>query len=174
MALCWWFWYRRSSRTPRLQHQPLPQKCTNTRLSLSFHVRLSRLFLSIVSRPHSHRACPPSLFSDQYNSPSWDTHHHVCTLRLSGLVPAGGQRSAFRLMETLAMGVAPVIIGDDWELPFEGILDWRTFSVRVPFRDIHRVRRLRHPFFLSFFSQFFFGGGLFSVFSAQCRPARAV
>ena len=73
------------------------------------------------------------------------------------------------------MGVAPVIIGDDWELPFEGILDWRTFSVRVPFRDIHRVRRLRHPFFLSFFSQFFFGGGPFlGVLSSMPPRARCV
>jgi len=49
-----------------------------------------------------------------------------------GLVPAGDGWHSYRLMETMAMGVVPIIISDDWSLPFEDILTWSEFSILVP------------------------------------------
>ena len=56
-----------------------------------------------------------------------------------GLVPAGDGWHSYRLMETMAMGVVPIIMSDEWALPFEDILDWSEFSIRVWLDDIHRL-----------------------------------
>jgi hypothetical protein len=56
------------------------------------------------------------------------------------LCPRGGGSSTFRLMETMMMGRAPVIISDAW-CPPTG-LDWDRFSVRVAERDVQRIPEL--------------------------------
>ena len=56
-----------------------------------------------------------------------------------GLIPAGDGWHSYRLMETMAMGVVPIIMSDEWALPFEDILDWSEFSIRVWLDDIHRL-----------------------------------
>jgi hypothetical protein len=48
-----------------------------------------------------------------------------------GLVPCGDGWHSYRLMETMAMGVVPIILSDGWSLPFEDILDWSEFSIRI-------------------------------------------
>ena len=53
-----------------------------------------------------------------------------------GLVPRGDAMFSYRLMETMAMGVVPIIISDGWQLPFEDMLDWSEFSIRVREDDI--------------------------------------
>ena len=53
-----------------------------------------------------------------------------------GLVPRGHAMFSYRLMETMAMGVVPIIISDGWQLPFEDMLDWSEFSIRVREDDI--------------------------------------
>jgi hypothetical protein len=56
-----------------------------------------------------------------------------------GLVPAGDGWHSYRLMETMAMGVVPIIISDDWSLPFEDILNWTEFSVSVPLANVSQL-----------------------------------
>lgn len=56
-----------------------------------------------------------------------------------GLVPAGDGWHSYRLMETMAMGVVPIIILDDWSLPFEDILNWTDFSISVPLANISHL-----------------------------------
>ena len=41
------------------------------------------------------------------------------------LSPAGDTPSSARLFDAIASGCIPVIISDELELPFEGILDYR-------------------------------------------------
>ena len=53
-----------------------------------------------------------------------------------GLVPRGDSYYSYRFVETLSFGVAPVIVADDWVLPFEEIIDWRRIALRVPERDL--------------------------------------
>lgn len=61
---------------------------------------------------------------------------------LFGLCPAGDGWHSYRLFETMAMGVVPVIVSDEWSLPFEDILDWSTFSIRVSEADIPKLREI--------------------------------
>ena len=42
-------------------------------------------------------------------------------------------------METMAMGVLPIIISDDWSLPFEDILNWTKFSISAPLAKISHL-----------------------------------
>ena len=37
------------------------------------------------------------------------------------------------------MGVVPIILSDEWALPFEDILDWDEFSIRVAFSDMAKL-----------------------------------
>mmetsp|Transcript_821 Transcript_821/g.2728 ORF Transcript_821/g.2728 Transcript_821/m.2728 type:complete len:953 (-) Transcript_821:2162-5020(-) len=48
------------------------------------------------------------------------------------LIVEGFGYHSFRLTEVLAAGAIPVIVIDHYVLPYEEILDWSTFSVRVP------------------------------------------
>jgi hypothetical protein len=56
------------------------------------------------------------------------------------LCPRGGGPSTFRLMETMMMGRAPVIISDAWCAPSGP--NWDQFSVRVAERDVQRIPQL--------------------------------
>ncbi len=56
------------------------------------------------------------------------------------LCPRGGGPSTFRLMETMMMGRAPVIISDAWCPPTGP--SWKQFSVRVAERDVQRIPEL--------------------------------
>ena len=58
---------------------------------------------------------------------------------LFGFVPAGDGWHSYRLAETMAMGVVPVIISDDLALPFEDILNWDEFSIRVPLAETSQI-----------------------------------
>jgi hypothetical protein len=53
------------------------------------------------------------------------------------LCPRGIGTSTFRLFETMQSGRVPVILSDAW-VPPAGI-DWNTFSLRVPERDLARL-----------------------------------
>jgi hypothetical protein len=39
----------------------------------------------------------------------------------------------------MAMGVVPIIISDGWQLPFEDMLDWSEFSIRIREDDISTI-----------------------------------
>lgn len=51
----------------------------------------------------------------------------------------GTQVQSPRLFEAIAFGCVPFIIADGYELPFEEVLDWSRFSVRVPESQIDRL-----------------------------------
>ena len=54
------------------------------------------------------------------------TPHCVC------IVFAGFGYHSFRLTEVMGGGSIPVILIDNYVLPFEGLLDWSSFSIRLP------------------------------------------
>jgi hypothetical protein len=56
------------------------------------------------------------------------------------LCPRGGGPLTFRLMETMMMGRAPVIISDAWCAPTGP--NWDQFSVRVAERDVQQIPEL--------------------------------
>jgi hypothetical protein len=56
------------------------------------------------------------------------------------LCPRGGGPSTFRLMETMMMGRAPVIVSDAWCAPTGP--NWDQFSVRVGEGDVQRIPEL--------------------------------
>ena len=45
------------------------------------------------------------------------------------LSPAGDTPSSARLFDAIVSGCLPVIVSDELELPFEGILDYRKVNV---------------------------------------------
>jgi len=51
------------------------------------------------------------------------------------LCPRGVSAASLRLFECMRMGVAPVIISDEWLLP-EGP-EWESFSLFIPEKDVH-------------------------------------
>lgn len=52
------------------------------------------------------------------------------------LVPRGDMPYAYRLIEALAFGAVPVVLADEYVLPFSEILDWPAFAVRWPYARV--------------------------------------
>jgi len=77
---------------------------------------------------------------------SWNTSHPIKAkfaeyLRESefALVPRGDNLFSVRLVECLSFGAIPVILADNWVLPFPDLLDWREFAVIVAEQDFKKV-----------------------------------
>ncbi len=71
--------------------------------------------------------------------------HYAGTLASSHFVlcPRGAGTGSIRLFEVMSAGIAPVLISDDYLLP-SGI-DWDSFLLRVPEKDIARLPKLIEP-----------------------------
>lgn len=47
-----------------------------------------------------------------------------------------------RLMEAIYFGCIPIVLSDEWELPFSDVVNWNKFSIRVPrakYKDIKEI-----------------------------------
>jgi hypothetical protein len=66
-----------------------------------------------------------------------------------GLCPRGVELDSYRFMECMSAGRVPVYIGDEWERPFEDVLDYRAFCFIVPEEDAARTN-VRVKYFLTF------------------------
>ncbi len=55
------------------------------------------------------------------------------------LVPRGDANFSYRLTEAMSFGCIPVIISDNWVLPFDRIVSWSDMSLRVPESNIESV-----------------------------------
>jgi len=56
-----------------------------------------------------------------------------------GLVPAGRGPSSFRLLEVLSAGAIPVVISDNFVLPFDSLIEWRRCLFVFPTSQMHRI-----------------------------------
>lgn len=79
---------------------------------------------------------------------SWLNHdvsekHHYVDVLLSGrfsLCPAGWAAVSFRIYESMALGVCPVIIADEFVPPNGPI--WSDFSIRIPEADVPNIAQI--------------------------------
>jgi hypothetical protein len=46
---------------------------------------------------------------------------------------------SFRLAESMAIGAIPIIVTDNYVLPFEEVLPWHKFSIRVLESEVHKI-----------------------------------
>lgn len=88
-------------------------------------------FLKDTSKHNLWELCPQEKieFEKQYVDASLRSYFILC--------PRGRGVNSYRLYEAMQMGLAPVIISDDW-VPMIGP-DWEEFSLRVPEKDILKI-----------------------------------
>lgn len=55
------------------------------------------------------------------------------------LVPAGRQACTYRFMEALSAGAIPVVVADNWKLPFDDIILWHRCLLLFPTTELHRI-----------------------------------
>eukprot|EP00753_Platysulcus_tardus_P011418 PLAT3287.8.p1 GENE.PLAT3287.8~~PLAT3287.8.p1 ORF type:complete len:402 (+),score=69.10 PLAT3287.8:135-1340(+) len=62
------------------------------------------------------------------------------------LAPRGNGLYSYRIVEALHAAAIPVVIASDYVLPFEDVLDWRSFAVLVSEAELERVPYILRSF----------------------------
>lgn len=67
------------------------------------------------------------------------TYHSIMARSFFTLCPAGIGRWSFRFLEALLNGSIPILLSDDYVLPFSKKIKWDDYCLVIPERDLERI-----------------------------------
>lgn len=120
------------------------RQCGDIRYLLTFQGTSSHpLRLSLAQALHNGHdmivrvVCPVNEHGDDVpgcsdrSDPSYPSYEELLSNTYFSLVVVGDSGFSFRLMEVMAAGSIPVVLSDDWRLPFDEVIDWDDVAIRV-------------------------------------------
>ena len=127
----------------RVEPRPQPKYLGTWRGNTKSNRKLRNQFLKV---------CQDSPVFLAETTASWLNHdisekHHYVDVLLSGrfsLCPAGWAAVSFRIYESMALGVCPVIIADEFVPPNGPV--WNDFSIRIPESDVPNLKAILEGF----------------------------
>ena len=127
----------------RMEPRPEPKYLGTWRGNTKSNRKLRTLFLKVC------KDSPKFLVE---TTSSWLNHdvsekHHYVDVLLSGrfsLCPGGWAAVSFRIYESMALGVCPVIIADEFIAPNGP--NWSDFSIRIPEADVPNIATILEGF----------------------------
>ena len=60
------------------------------------------------------------------------SYYELLDESIFALVPRGFEHFSYRLLEAMSFGCIPIILSDDWILPFDRTIPWREFALHIP------------------------------------------
>ncbi|VDD77096.1 unnamed protein product [Mesocestoides corti] len=113
-----------------------------------FHIHNGKDIIMATTCKHMHNW---NLYADArcatdnayYETVSYENLLHNSTFCL---VPRGRRLGSYRFLEVLEAGCIPVLLANDWELPFSEVIDWSQAAILADERTLSRLPELLRNF----------------------------
>ena len=134
---------------------PIPLICSKIPIELSENISKKILASFVGSATHPIRikmaeACKENKniiiymknWTPSVNQNEFDTFINLTTNSIFCLCPRGYGLNSFRLYEAMQLGSIPVIITNNFYLPWQDELDWREFAVLIPEESLSNIESI--------------------------------